>query len=124
NQLIGQLILGFVVTQLPFNTYLASSIVMGSYEPIATVILTSFIIIQWIAIFGFHLIAALYSLKIHACAKKLLHLSANSVYSSCLSVSAKLRLAVLVEKFHTHKRYGVNYGHFGLISFVSFFKVG
>src|SRR5699024_4791962 len=83
---------------------------------------------QYVVLFGFHLLAAMYSARIHKCCYRLLGRSARAQFSITKSASnrglyTKLKLAHHIAAFHTENRYGISYGEIGLISFESFAKV-
>ena len=129
NPIAGGFILGFVATTLPINTYLLVLVFMGSFltSTLTRALLMMNILTQWIVIFGFHLLAARYSSQMHACAKRLLYFVSSQLkrtrWGPTLAGRERIMLALLLEKYHTRKRYGITYGSFGLISFASFAKV-
>lgn len=122
NQLFGGLVLGFIVSGLPINSYFALLLSMGTFNRMVTFIFSVIFTFQLIVILGFHLLAAMYSSRIHVCSKRLFHWSSVPAEASSRDLSYRLKLAHYIEKFHTIKPYGVNYGSFGSISFYSFAK--
>lgn len=86
-----------------FSTFVFSNVLLGIY----------------VAMFGFHLLAASYSSKIHACAEPLFRLHARVR----LPLREQLKLNQYTAKFHTTARYGISYGNIRLISLNSFVEV-
>src|SRR5699024_3378222 len=73
-------------------------------------------------VFGFHLVAALYTNRIHKCCARLCQISAREKGLQRM-LGPQLKLANYIQKFHANKRYGITYMGYGLVTFRSFFKV-
>ena len=127
NNFFGQLLLAFILTNFPINTYLVIGLFLGHFKRIGSkLVFANFIAMQYTLILCFHLIAAAYSNRIHRCAKVLYHFNANQ--RSDLSFNQKIakfriKLVLYAEKFHVSQKYAISYGSFGTVSFNSFFKV-
>ena len=121
NRYFGQMLLDFIVIYMPINIYCFTEMILGHFGLIATLICINVIAFHYLVLFGFHLLAAMYSARIHKCSYILMHWSARAQFSRQLGT--RLKLANYICAFHTEKRYGISYGEIGLISFDSFAKV-
>lgn len=123
NRFFGSSLLVFIILNFPQNTYLLMAITMGQFDTFAALIFLNYVLCQYVFIVWFHLLAAMYSERIHRCRKRLFYLSSNKRLHH-LTLRGRLRLALYILKFSTCKRYGITYGPYGLMSFKSFAKFG
>ena len=113
----------YILTNFPVNTYLLIAILFGQFPLITRLILINLLVIQYFVLIFFHLLAAAYSSRIHCCAKRLFHWSAQASYRYFVTLQNRLKVWLYIEKFNTANRYGITYGPYGLMSFHSFSKV-
>ena len=121
NRYFGQMLLDFMFIYMPINIFLFTQLILSRFELMATFVCINVLAFHYITLFGFHLLAAMYSARIHKCRYWLLGWSSRAQFSRRLGT--KLKLAHYICAFHTENRYGISYGEFGLISFESFTKV-
>ena len=124
NQFFGILLLSFIIIYIPINSYMIIRLVMAQFNPIQTFVFSNVIIFQYLFIFGFHLVAASYTSRIHKCRKLLFHWSAKlgNENNGIMSIGSKIRLLNYTIKFHCKRRYGILYGRYGLMTLMSFVK--
>lgn len=125
--LIGQYIIGFIIAEVPCNTYLSMIIYFQEQLRLSTfLVLGSITSLQWSVIFCFHFFAALLSSRLHSCPKRLAKRFTSKINEIYLKNNLKMqiKLWLFIEKINTNNKYGLSYGHeLGLISFSSFSKV-
>ncbi|KAI2796340.1 hypothetical protein BLOT_015894 [Blomia tropicalis] len=131
NKYYGILLFAFIVAMLPINSYIMIGITFGYFTQMTAIFFSAFSTFQYMAIVGFHILAALYTNRIHQCVKRLiqieigrccLHWKRYLRVSSKLPIEMHLKVSHYIEKFNVTKRYGITYGSFGLMSFTSFTK--
>ena len=121
NRYFGQMLLDFIFIYMPINAFALTQIILGRFGLMASFICINMLAFQYVVMFGFHLLAAMYSARIHKCSYWLLGWSARAQFGSAFA--AKLQLTQYIFAFNTEKRYGITYGNIGLVSFESFTKV-
>ena len=96
-----------------------------STREVSTAVFSQLIAFQYVAIFGFHLLAAMYTSRMHACVPLLRLSAARAVDKSKYAPSTRyvVSLDAYIHKFHVSERYGITYGSFGLMSVKSFLEV-
>ena len=121
NRYFGQMLLDFIVIYMPINIFHFTEMILGRYGLMTKFLTVNILAFHYVTLFGIHLMAAMYSARIHKCRYWLLGWSARAQFGKRLD--ARLKLAHYISAFHTENRYGISYGEIGLISFDSFFKV-
>src|SRR5699024_11026184 len=124
----GVMLLGLILVSLPSSSYQVILLSSKSVTLMTFVNCLNAIIYELTNDFIFHLVAAFYTYRIHGCAKTLLSRCASFYRNNAKPphfsyLRYRLQMALYTEKFHTKKRYGLNYTSYGLISMGSFFKV-
>lgn len=120
----GSNILVFILVSLAINTYLSILLLNGAFTLLPSAVFLHLIVFQLVVILGFHLLAAMYSTRIHTCATLLLGLSGNRKWTKGgRPITGQLVLANFIEAFHTKHKYGITYWGMGLISLTTFTKV-
>lgn len=122
NEIIGRFLLSTLAIHTPINAYLVMSLINKRHNSSHALFIAINIYYQCVLIFGLHLIAMLYSTKIHGSSKSLLQINAH-LKPGTISVNLRLRLLHYISKIHTKQKYGITYGTFGLVTLVSFGKV-
>lgn len=144
----GHLLSAFIAIYLPFSTKIVVMLLFTNDlltligSPLAIFSLLVICNFQFVGIFGFHLLAAMFTNRIHGCSKGLLHWAAAMTQTQQEQQQAslvgaerrkpppysQLRLHLYIAKFHVpHKgEYGFTYlgGVAGVMSITSFAKVG
>ncbi len=119
---ISQMVLGFIIPETPISIHTIIQITQKKFDFFATCILLTILSIEYFIIFGFHILAAIYSQQIHSVSRYLLKLYSTKLCTTSFdgNIRFQFKVALYIEKIHTFKRYGVHYGGCGLISIVSF----
>ena len=119
------LLLLFILLHMPINAYMSIQIASRRYAPVPSFVYANVNAFQYVYIFGFHLLSAMYSTRTHSCSRLLL--GWKRLGKRCSKSKWKStrwwKVAMYIEKFHTVNRYGITYGSFALISYESLFKV-
>ena len=128
NAIYGNLFLLYIIFSVPVNSYLLSLLLTGDRSNTgvgkAKFLFACIVIYQYWVLFGFHLIGAMYSSRIHACAKGLLGLSSSMCNrEGKTSLVTKIKLSIYIDTVHTKNKYGIRYGSYGLLTLASFTKV-
>ena len=122
NRVCGKAFFAFLLLNCPVNASLLMTLHFHQMELLFKICILSVVFDQVVFIFGFHIFVASQSLKYHRPARIFMQ---NGLLHKFASGSARLKLkhAHYVQHFHTDKIYGLNFGNFGQITFVSFGKV-
>lgn len=113
----------FFLQMILIYSYTSSQLASVIRDPemnIQNVLLLSMVVGQAIGVYLAHLVAAHHSHKLHKPFTRFL--PASSLGSMC-STKTRIRLALFGQQFHTNRRYGLQYGPFGLINMKAFCKV-
>ena len=132
--LINEIVVGYLIVEMPVNTFTSIEVFQGNNPKqkkiglMASLIIISILATQYIVIFGFHLLAALYSAKMHSCTGALWKVNLRASRDGGngekrINLKFRLKLAAYLEKVSTDNRYGICYGNFSLITMFSFAKV-
>lgn len=121
NTLYGQIFLLFLLINCPLNVvFVVTLLDPGTMPLLGQIYLLVYASLQMVAFFIMHLCLVAYSAHFHAPVKRLL-----SIYTATLHRVGNLRWRMqmmhTIGHFHTSRRYGVTYGHFGLVTLRSFF---
>ncbi|KAJ6221591.1 hypothetical protein RDWZM_000136 [Blomia tropicalis] len=119
NKIFGEMLTGYLVLNFPVNSYLWLLITNGRISTIATIFYSFLILGQSFFIFVEHLMAAMFTHRIHSVAKPLMHIN---IHNRCCVGRFKLQLTNYILKFHCENKYGITYGQFGSVSTYSFLK--
>lgn len=124
NRLYGPLLLVYLLVVLPPNIMMAIYLMRNRLSYKQSIFLLVIFTGQLTCIFGMHLVAAIFSKKIHSPFKRIMSL--NILIKIC-PLRARIHLANSIQTFHVQKkRYGVTYGSgkysFGLVTMMSFTK--
>ena len=122
NRYFGQMLLDYILIYVPISIYCFTEIILGRFGLMAIFIAINVLVFNYMVMFGFHLLAAMYSARIHKCRYWLLGWSARAQFGR-RRLGTGLKLSHYICAFHTENQYGISYGNFGLISFDSFTKV-
>ena len=120
NKIFGEMLTGYLVLNFPVNSYLWLLITNGRISTIATIFYSFLILGQSFFIFVEHLMAAMFTHRIHSVAKPLMHIN---IHNRCCVGRFKLHLTDYILKFHCEHKYGITYGQCGSVSTYSFLKV-
>ena len=115
------MLLDYILIYMPISIFCFTEVILGRFGLMASFISINVLVFNYMVMFGFHSLAAMYSARIHKCRYWLLSWSTRAQFDRRLGT--KLKLAHYICAFHTKNRYGISYGELGLISFDSFTKV-
>ena len=118
NSTYSKLMVIYLVALLPLNLEVCGNLLLTESDSIFTInfaFLILFIYQQFAGIFGFHLLCAIFTQKIHrSVPKRLIHYDTHIRFRCFRN---QLTIALNIERFHTRKQYGITYGKwFGLIT--------
>lgn len=128
NQLYSKLLLAYIVSSVPLSALIISYLIREQVLSIQTLFLGTILLGQFATLFGNHLMAAMYPLKIHEARVPLTRLSLRLGQTGTESAQfdyfeTKLKLANYIAKLSTDNQYGISYLQNSLVTMASFFKV-
>lgn len=124
--LISDIVIGYLVVEFPVNTFILIEVVFGSssFGFVSFTIISLILGTQYVVIFGFHLLSALYSSKMHSCKSALWKVNSQVCCTKeCNDFRFMFKMSSYIEKVSTENRYGIFYGNINLITVFSFGKV-
>lgn len=119
NSIYRWMMLVALAISYPINAFLIIDTFIKSNKALAIFINLMFLMSQFQFIVFIHLLAVMYSARIHGFTKRMLSLNCRLTWHNLVDC---LRLAHYIEKFHTSKRFGLQYGCVGLVSVTAFAK--
>ena len=137
NRLYSKLLLAYIVSNVPLSALIISRLIRAPAVTIHSLFLGTILLGQFAALFGNHLMAALYPKRIHQAREPLTRLSfrlqsgrsfgedRNSAQNSVESfhLGTRLKLANYIAKLSTDNQYGISFLQSSLVTLATFFKV-
>ena len=122
NHIYGRLFLLFMISQIPFNCYLAIFLTKGEHKWIFSYFYATLYIQQIACIFGVHYQLVQHNRRFNYSATRFIHIMARTRFYR-VNLCRKLKLTNFAQAFHTINRYGFSYGKIELITMNEFIKV-
>lgn len=128
NPLFGRIFFVFLVTQCPVNCYLMVFNLFIDADPSLKMANLVMLAQQWLIAFVLHLGIVIINRKITQ-PNRLISLAVHRSRRSILwrgrnPLGLDIKLNHYIQAFHTKKKYGITYHKYGLVSLMSFLKVG
>ncbi len=135
NRLYSKLLLAYIVSNVPLSALIISRLIRAPAVTIHSLFLGTILLGQFAALFGNHLMAALYPKRIHQAREPLTRLSfrlqnversgedRNSSSENSFHLGTRLKLANYIAKLSTDNQYGISFLQSSLVTLATFFKV-
>lgn len=123
NQIFGQLLTFYIAINFPVNTFLFHLVVSGRISNVAIIFYLFLIAGQTFFIFVLHLLAAMFTSRIHSVTK---HLTQINIHSNFRNVHYKIGMHLYIGKFQCEPQhqYGITYGSLETsVTLLSFLRV-
>lgn len=120
NKLYSIILTTLLLSSGPLSATLFTALLTQTFSLHLTIVLTMFIAFIFIATLFLHISAAKFSTYLHSPYHRVMSLNIRLLRCSLRS---RLQLAWNIQAFHVHKRYGLMYAYFGLITMLAFAKV-
>jgi len=121
DEFFGRQLFVFIITQLPINAFMVMGLATMELDGTSIGMVLNIIAGQVVIGFCVHMLAAMYSTRMHRCSRILARQLSST---NNLQLRKRLRLGFYMQKYHTVNKYGITYGFGGgLMSFESFGKV-
>lgn len=123
NRLFGQIVFGFMLTNLPLNALLLMMLLMSRLSGPFAYACAVFVGVQLLVIFILSLIFAKVPPQFHRLVVRLFHGSADTRSTASWTVLERMKLAHFIGAFHTRNMYTFNYARYGKCTYRTFGKV-
>ncbi|KAH9394158.1 hypothetical protein TYRP_021292 [Tyrophagus putrescentiae] len=134
NRLYSKLLLAYIVSNVPLSALIISRLIRAPAVTLHNLFLGTILLGQFAALFGNHLMAALYPKRIHQAREPLTRLSfrlqsersgedRNSSSENSFHLGTRLKLANYIAKLSTDNQYGISFLQSSLVTLATFFKL-